>query len=351
MEFNVIMAVAFDFRKRLGSGFFGEVWHAIDTGLMCEVALKCIPPEKIINQKNFYQEAQVLKAAEHPNIVRVNDTGTFDDGRIYVSMEYLPNGSLEDQASGAPIPLSQAKRYMIDILRGLQHAHSNNIVHRDIKPANILIGNNGEGKLSDFGLALPEIENVDISYIKKYQYFLHLAPEVTDLKDYTSLSDIYSCGITLYRLVNGDNVLPRPPVHEIQQLSKAGIFPPRNLYKAYVPQALKRLINRALNVNPNDRFATADDMRHAIEQQAFCIDWQESATANSTRWKGNDLAGYYCIVEKKRLAQGAWQVESHRGKNQASMRRVTKYCIYKANKSGADRFARNILQKYVNGKA
>lgn len=351
MEFNVIMAVAFDFKKRLGSGYFGEVWHAIDTGLMCEVALKCIPPEKIINQKNFYQEAQVLKAAEHPNIVRVNDTGTFDDGRIYVSMEYLPNGSLEDHASGAPIPLSQAKRYMIDLLRGLQHAHSNNIVHRDIKPANILIGNNGEGKLSDFGLALPEIINIDISYIKKYQYFLHLAPEVTDVKEYTSLSDIYSCGVTLYRLVNGDNLLPRPPINEIHALSKAGIFPPRNLYKDYVPQALKRLINKALNVNPIDRYATADDMRHAIEQQSFCIDWQESATANSIRWEGVDLAGYYCIVEKKRLAHGAWHVEAHRGKHKASTRRVTKYCIYNANKGEADKFARNILQKYVNGKA
>ena len=345
------MAVAFDFQKRLGSGYFGEVWRAIDTGLMCDVALKCIPPEKIINQKNFYQEAQVLKVAEHPNIVRVNDTGTFDDGRVYVSMEYLPNGSLEDQVAGAPIFLSQAKRYMIDILRGLQHAHSNNIVHRDIKPANILIGNNGEGKLSDFGLALPEIKNIDISYIKKYQYFLHLAPEVTNLKDYTSLSDIYSCGVTLYRLINGDSLLPRPPIHEIQQLSRAGVFPPRNLYREFIPQALKRIVNRALNIDPAKRFPTADHMRHAIEQQAFCIDWQESATANSILWAGNDLAGYYCVIEKRRLSHGIWQVETYRGKSQASSRRVTKYCLYKTNKIGAERFARKILQMYVNGKA
>lgn len=96
------MSVSFDFKSRLGAGYFGEVWHAVDNGLGIKVALKCIPPDKIVNQANFFQEARTLKAAEHPNIVRVYDTGKFDDGRIYVSMEYLSHGSLDDEASGAP---------------------------------------------------------------------------------------------------------------------------------------------------------------------------------------------------------------------------------------------------------
>lgn len=157
------MAVSFDFKRRLGSGYFGEVWQAVDTGLGCEVALKCIPPDKIINQGNFFQEAQVLKASEHANIVQVYDTGTLSDGRIYVSMEYLAKGSLEDEARGAPIALSRAKRLMVDVLRGLGHAHDQGIVHRDVKPANILIGDAGQGKLSDFGLALPDISTTTLS--------------------------------------------------------------------------------------------------------------------------------------------------------------------------------------------
>ena len=96
------MSVGFDFKKRLGAGHFGEVWHAVDLGLNSECALKCIPPDKVINKKNFYQEAQTLKAAEHANIVRVNETGKLDDDRIYVSMEFLANGSLEDEASTSP---------------------------------------------------------------------------------------------------------------------------------------------------------------------------------------------------------------------------------------------------------
>ena len=106
-----------------------------------------------------------------------------------------------------------------------------------------------------------------------------------------------------------------------------------------------------LLLQPNKRFDSADDMRHAIEQQAFFIDWQESATANSTLWEGHDKFGYYCKLEKKQVSHGSWQIETHRGKEEASARRVTKYCIYDKKKNQADRFARNILQKYVNGKA
>ena len=292
------MPVSFDYKKRLGSGYFGEVWHAIDTGLGCEIALKCIPPDKIIYKDNFYQEAQVLKASEHPNIVKVNDTGDLEDGQIYVSMEYLSNGSLEDEAKGAPLPLSRAKRLMIDVLRGLDYAHSKQIVHRDIKPANILIGNANEGILSDFGLALPDITTLNIAYLKQYQYILHLAPEVNKPQDYTLLSDIYACGATFYRMVNGDSSLPRLNLIEARILSKSGKFPPRNKYRDFIPSSLKRIINKALNLNPNERYQSAEEMRHALEQQLFLVDWGEKKLRNGQLWVGTDKNGMNYKVKK-----------------------------------------------------
>ncbi len=92
LEWIGIMATSFDLKERLGSGHFGEVWRAIDVGLNTVRALKLIPPSRVFNPKNLYHEAQVLKSAEHPNVVRVEDTGTMADGKIYIAMEYLPKG-------------------------------------------------------------------------------------------------------------------------------------------------------------------------------------------------------------------------------------------------------------------
>jgi len=344
------MAVSFDFRRRLGSGYFGEVWYAIETGLGSEVALKCIPPDKIINQGNFFQEAQVLKAAEHPNIVHVYDTGTLGDRRIYVSMEFLPEGSVEDEAQGAPLPLSRAKRLMIDVLRGLGYAHQQGIVHRDIKAANILIGKANEGKLSDFGLALPDIQSLDLSQLKQYQYVLHLAPEVRRIPDYTVLSDIYACGVTLYRLVNGDSNLPQISPTEAHRLSRRGEFPPRDSYREFIPQGLRRVINKAISVDPSTRYQTANEMRHALEHQALLVDWSDSVVQGRTTWSGIDANSMHYEVVKYQQPNRRWAIETRKGNTSANLRRIGKYCFFEMRKQDADKKARSVLQDFVTGK-
>ena len=344
------MAIGFDFKRRLGNGHFGEVWYAIDLGLNCECAVKCIPPEKVINKKNFYQEAQILKAAEHDNIVAVRETGQFSDKRIYVVMEYLQNGSLEDEAQGGYIPLSRAKRLMIDVLRGLEHAHSKKIVHRDIKPANILIGNRNEGKLSDFGLALPDISSLDLSALKGYQYLLHLAPEVNVFKEHTVLADIYSCGITLYRLVNGDSYLPVIKPHEAKNLAKRGEFPDRKHYRGFIPSSIKKIINKAMSVNPAERFSSAQKMRRAIEKVQIAVDWKEDLLSNGKKW--------YCILnansielERCRQSDDNWSVVLRKGKTGKKLKRVTSFCMENLSEKQAMRAAYRILQRFVNGKS
>lgn len=344
------MATSFDFRRRLGSGHFGEVWHVIDTGLGCEIALKCIPPDKIVNQNNFFQEAQVLKAAEHPNVVRVNDTGRLKDGRIYVSMEYLPAGSVEDEAQGAPLPLSRAKRLMADVLRGLGHAHHQNVVHRDVKPANILVGTVGEAKLSDFGLALPDLRGLNVTQLKQYQYVLHLAPEVRRMQDYTRLSDIYAAGVTLYRLVNGDSNLPQVKPAAAHTLARRGEFPPRNGYRDFIPQAFRRMVNKAMNVDPALRYQSADEMRHALESQPVEVDWSESIAPTRSVWVGLDKGGLHYEVVKARQRDLRWQVTTRRGRSREKLRRVGGKCFTDLRKQDADKRARRILQDYVAGR-
>ena len=341
------MSAGFDFKKRLGSGNFGEVWYVIDTGLQCERAVKMIPPDKVINQKNFFQEAQVLKAAEHPNIVTVYETGEMDDGRIYVAMEYLENGSLDDEVSGAYLKLSRAKRIMIDILRGLSYAHSKKIVHRDIKPANIMIGNGGEGKLSDFGLALPDIKKMDLSAIKQYQYLIHLAPEVKKFSDYTYQADIYACGMTLYRLVNGDSYIPSMPPHRMRALVRKGEFPDRKKYRGFVSRSFRNVINKAIKPKPEDRFKTADEMRHALERVNVSIDWDEWKLPSGKRWDGLK-DDFYIRIERVPQKDGKWEVIFRKGRDQKKLRRDNRFCKRDMTLKQAKSYSYKVLQKVVN---
>lgn len=342
------MAVSFDLRKRLGAGYFGEVWLAFDTGLQTERAVKLIPPDKLVNPSNFFQEAQILKAAEHPNVVRVEDTGTMADGRVYVSMEYLPRGSLDDEASGGYVDLTRAKRLMIDVLRGLEHAHRQGILHRDIKPANILIGNNLEGKLSDFGLAVPAGVDPAAIGMKGYMYTLHLAPEVHGGAAYTEQAEIYSCGVTLYRLVNGDSYLP-PPSPDFPNHVMDGRYPNRTRYREFIPRPVRMLINKCINVDPAKRFKSVNDLRHGVEQLAVVMNWNESLLVNGVQWTcGHNNRSYQVTRTKK--DSGLWEVDVRRGRNKLKLRRVSALSCQDASRAKAEQHTRRVLQDFVLGR-
>ena len=343
------MAASFDFIKRLGAGYFGEVWKVRDTGLDAIRALKLIPPDKVPNPTNFFHEAQTLKAAEHHNVVRVYETGTMDDGRVYVAMEYLKKGSLEDEASGAFVKLTRAKRVMVDVLRGLEHAHRNGIVHRDIKPANIIIGDSFEGKLSDFGLAIPANTNPAALGIKDYKYVAHLAPEVRRTRQYTVATDIYAAGVTLYRLVNGDKYLPFATPARIASLAAAGKFPDRASYREFVPRPLRALVNRAMSTDPSKRFTSAEEMRHALEQINLNMNWDERTLSDGMQW----ISGWddHCYeVVRRRDRQGRWSVTVRKGHSRSTLRRIEKLCLAPTGKKEAEQYTRRVLQDFVLGR-
>lgn len=347
---NYKMAASFDFQRRLGAGHFGEVWMAVDTGLNATRAVKLIPPLKVLNPKNIFHEAQILKGAEHPNVVRVEETGTLADGRIYLAMEYLPKGSLEDEAKGAYVDLTRAQRIMVDALRGLQHAHERGILHRDIKPANILIGDNGVGKLSDFGLAVPKGINLKTLGVKDYGYVLHLAPEVHAGGNNSVLSDIYSVGVTLYRLVNGDSYLPLIDPVDIPQACMDGKYPDRTKYRAFIPRALKVLINRATDIDQAKRYQSAEAMRHALEQITIQMNWKEQLLPNGTRWTSGWNARCY-EVTLSHDSLNEWTVTTKRGQSRKNLRKISSLCQAGLSRSVAEKITRKILQDHVSGRA
>ena len=346
------MAGNFDFQKRLGAGNFGEVWLANDTGLNAVRAVKLISPSKVLDPSNFFHEAQTLKTAEHPNVIRVEETGIFSDGRIYVAMEYLPKGSLEDEVKGAYIDVTRAKRIMIDVLRGLEHAHSKGILHRDIKPANILIGQNSEGKLSDFGLAIPAGLNLAALGVKDYAYIFHQAPEIFQnaSNQFSYANDIYACGVTLYRLVNGDSYLPPLLPMEIKDACIQGKFPDRTYYREFICKALKLVINKAIHVDPSKRYSSAKAMRHALEQVAVTMNWNEKKLPNGYKWTCGCNNKCYEVIRIESPKDNC-SVTVRTGKSKANLRKTTSLCQDKLSLPKAQQLTRKILQDFVTGKA
>jgi serine/threonine protein kinase len=343
------MMSKFEFMRRLGAGYFGEVWLVRDTGLDVRRALKLIPPSRLPDRTHFFQEAQILKAAEHPNVVRVDEAGTMTDGRVYVAMEFLRRGSLEDEARGGYVGLRRARGVMVDVLRGLEYAHSKSIIHRDIKPANILVGDCEEGKLSDFGLAVTSASGVSVPPVQNYAYVAHLAPEVYLSRTYSVASDIYACGVTLYRLVNGDSYLGSLSNDEIVEQATAGRYPNRNVYREFIPRSLRSVINRAMEVNPSKRFASASQMRHALEQVPLHLDWHERAAPGARRWRAR-LADRLVEVERRTEDDVQWSVTVRRGAVDGPLRRLTPLSRENLSEKAAVRHTSAVLQDYVLGK-
>jgi serine/threonine protein kinase len=279
----------------------------------------------------------------------VEEAGTLDDGRIYVAMEYLPKGSLEDEAKGAYVDLTRVKRVMIDVLRGLEHAHRSGILHRDIKPGNILIGNNLEARLSDFGLAIPLGANLKALGINDYNYILHLAPEAFRRGQYTVHTDIYACGVTLYRLVNGDSYLPSVPPGDVPALAADGQFPDRRRYREFVTKPLRRFINKAMHVSPHERYQSAERMRHSLEQIVIQKNWSEQPLSDGVRWICSwDNVCYEVTRQKDRDA--TWRVTVRKGASKDRLRRMTRHCAERLTEVRAVQFTGRILQDFVLGR-
>ena len=206
----------------------------------------------------------------------------------YIAMEYLRNGSLQTRIESAFVSVREACRFTAQALLGLEHAHNQGILHRDIKPANILLGDTGQAKLSDFGLAL-QYEHGGNSNVNGY--LTHLAPEALTGTGQGRASDIYAMGVTLLRLVTNQVQLVSPYSSRIElaMAAEKGKFPPR-AYPPHVPKEVQRIIHKAIRPNQEDRFPTSAAFRQALEKLRFAIDWRQE---NEQAWVGQSGGDEY----------------------------------------------------------
>jgi serine/threonine-protein kinase len=288
-------------QQYLGGGHFGEVWLEMDTGLGRRCAAKYLDPKLLAPGAEAFAEAKTMVAAEHDHVVLVY-SAELESGKPVIRMEYLPDGSVEDKHSGNPVPVAEAVRIMEDACRGIEHLHVRKILHRDIKPANLLITPTSRIKVSDFGLSCPIATAAGAT--RKW-YTRHLPPE--DAKKGTGITtpagDVYAAGVTAYRLLNGDHALRGivTPGSDPMDLIAKGRYPNRKFWLPHTHDRLRKVVNKAMNVDPNKRYVDARSFRRALEQARPQVSWWPTSPATGLGWEGisSDGTTWRAVVEPK----------------------------------------------------
>lgn len=262
-----------------------QVFLAHDKQLDGQIVVKKIAKSKLPNANEYYKEAKILYASTHPYVVRVN-YGCSDNDHIYIAMPYYGNGSLKQLIDKRFLTIREVIRYSIQFLSGLNNIHSKGLLHFDIKPDNILISDSNEALLSDFGLSKAMdtlgFANPDGIYPKQ------VPPETFVSTNKTIHFDIYLAGLTIYRLLNGNNHYNS----QFQFSSKQdyinaivqGHFPNRNSYLTHIPLKLQRIVNKALSVNIPDRHQSVLELINELSTVDENLDWQYSTTGNVDCW-------------------------------------------------------------------
>src|SRR5215207_9268983 len=212
----------YQLRDRLGAGGFGAVYKAYQTVVERDVAIKIILPG-LANQPDFIRrfetEAQVIARLEHPCIVPLYDYWRDPDG-AYLVMRWLRGGSLADLLTRGPLDLETISRLLDQMTSALALAHRSNIIHRDIKPGNILLDEDGNAYLADFGIAkdLQQTSGSGTHIDAIIGSLDYISPEQARSEPVTSRTDIYSLGVMLYEMLTRAH--PSPHMTSIERLYK-----------------------------------------------------------------------------------------------------------------------------------
>lgn len=244
----------------LGRGGMAVVYRAYQAGMERYVAVKVIATDQSADPdflRRFRQEARVIAALEHPNILPVYDYGEAQ-GFTYLVMRLITTGTLADQLQGRPLPFDRARGIIASVGDALDYAHSRGVVHRDIKPSNILLDERGHSLLSDFGIAKMAQNVTQLTVTGSFIGTPHYAsPEQGLGRDLDGRSDLYSLGVVLYEMVTGRQPFVRDtPMAVVFAHIQEPLPPPRALNPAISP-ALEQVLVRALAKDRNQRYSTA----------------------------------------------------------------------------------------------
>jgi eukaryotic-like serine/threonine-protein kinase len=282
---DMLVAGAYRIAERIGSGGMGVVYRAHDERLDREVALK-LPSARLGSETyvRLLREAKAMARLNHPNVITVHDVGEWND-RVFIAMEYLAGGTLQDWLSQTKPALREVVERFVEAGRGLAAAHASGLTHRDFKPANVLIGADGQVRVGDFGLALDNHDGEksrsssvqDVARwpsgesdqrITRTGTLLgtvgYIAPEVYAGEGADARSDQFAFCVSLWEAIVGRRLF-RGSEAQVRVAVRAGVHSddgpgPR------LPRWLRSILLRGLSVSPADRWPDMDALVRALER-------------------------------------------------------------------------------------
>ena len=288
--------LTFDILEEIGQdGQNSRTYVSHDHQLNAEIVTKQMPKVKFNSPADFFAESQALYSSAHPNVVQIH-YACFDDDHIYVAMPFYRNGSIKNLMSGRHLTVREIIVFGAQTLAGLHNIHSKNLIHFDIKPDNILISQQGEALVSDFGQS-KQMNFAGIAAQDRH-YGKMIPPEATSTDHFGRTFDIYQFGLTLYRMCNGNE-------HFYAQFAKYGQpndfdrdafrydirngrFPDRSAFEPHIPSTLRNVVKKCLEVQPENRYQSAVEVANAMANiEGNCLDWQYQPVEDRKVWTKN----------------------------------------------------------------
>ena len=253
--------------RSIGEGGMANVYLGYDNILDRNVAVKVLRGDLSNDEKfvrRFQREALSASSLAHPNIVEVYDVGE-DDGLYYIVMEYIEGKTLKQLLKKrGNLTLSEAIDIMLQLTDGMAHAHDSYIIHRDLKPQNIMIKDDGQIKITDFGIAMA-LNSTQLTQTNSVMGSVHyLPPEQASGKGCTIKSDIYSMGIIFYELLSGRLPFKGDNAVEIALKHMRDPLPSLREENEAIPQSIENIILKATAKNPKNRYEDARSMHEDL---------------------------------------------------------------------------------------
>ena len=265
----------YEVQELIGSGGMANVYKAVMRGQNGPVPAGTVVAVKVLRQeymhdpdlvRRFKNESKAISLLNHPNIVKVYDVSV-NDHLQYIVMEYVDGMTLREYLNerGGKLSSRETVHFISQILKALEHAHANGVVHRDIKPQNIMLLDNGQLRMMDFGIARISRADNPLLAGKAMGSVHYISPEQAKGDETDCTSDIYSVGVMMYEMLSGHLPFDADDVVEvaIKQISDE----PRPLHELApeVPYALVEITEKAMAKLPQNRYPSARAMLEALD--------------------------------------------------------------------------------------